>query len=108
MGRKKKSSTVEIEEESDDEELTVFSSSEGVTSLTQEVIDKYEIKPVRAVSDLPSPMTWFTGKSYDDSIRLAYEWRDRVNKENTSKVELVSYFPQLHKGKNIILSYKVV
>lgn len=46
-------------------------------------------------------IAFFSGKDYDDSIRLAGEWAVRDN------TKLISYFPQVAHGKSILVCYKM-
>ena len=49
----------------------------------------------------------FCGTSYNDSIRLAYEWSER--KSNSDILfELINYYPQIMGHKSILVSYNIV
>lgn len=42
----------------------------------------------------------FTGKSYEEAIKLAHEWSVRTG------AKLISYYEQVVPGKSILVSYK--
>lgn len=42
----------------------------------------------------------FTGKNYEEAIKLAHEWAQRNNKE------LTFYYEQIAFGKSILVSYR--
>lgn len=42
----------------------------------------------------------FTGKNYEEAIKLAGEWSQR------NSIEMISYYQQIAFGKSILVSYK--
>lgn len=42
----------------------------------------------------------FTGKNYEEAIKLAGEWAQR------NSIEMISYYQQIAFGKSILVSYK--
>lgn len=116
MGRKKKDKGADAQSKVDDftidkdEQLTVFTKKK-LSKLTQEVIDMFDIKPVRGVNALSGHrINGFAATSYKDSLLECYAWRDGYNskKDGVDKVELISYYPQDFKGKNILVSYDLI
>ena len=115
MGRRKKDKSKSAQNNVDDftvdkdEQLKAFDGREINPKLTQEVINKFDIKPVRKTSDLTGErLDTFNGKNYEDSLKLLYEWRDRYNNQSEKDmIILVNYYPQEFKSKSIIVSYNL-
>ena len=67
-----------------------------------------ELPTVNSTSDLRHFINGFSGGSYDESVRMAFDWMNNVNADprDGRDIELVGYFKQEHKGKSILVSYK--
>jgi hypothetical protein len=88
------------------------------TTLSQEVIDKFEIKPVQRLQNLRGKkLKQFNEPNYEKSLKEAYLWMSSNNDKKLDKqnqefgkevVELIDYYPQRFKGKSVIVSYNTV
>lgn len=116
MGRKRKDKGADAQSKVDDftidkdEQLTVFTKEKSL-KLTQEVIDMFDIKPVRGTNALSGhQVNGFTAKSYKESLTECYAWRDTYNgrKDAVDRVQLISYYPQSFQGKNILVAYDLI
>jgi hypothetical protein len=67
-----------------------------------------DLHEVRSTSSLNHNINGFSGDSYNHSLRMAFEWMDGINGNSREDytVELVCYYPQKHKMKAILVSYK--
>lgn len=77
----------------------------ATTSLPEEPI---RLPQVSSIINLTGKfIAGFSGTSYKHSVQLAEEWATRNNtaKNQTVFVTLKDYYPQLHSGKSIIVSY---
>jgi len=112
MGRRKKevSTTESVKSftETKADSVAVFSKEENL-SIEQNVIDSFDVKPVGKLNKLGGQYIMdFTGKNYAESLKLAYEWKDRYEKENSNlKVNFVNYYPQEFMHKTILISYNI-
>jgi len=78
--------------------------------INEETLKKYDIKPVSRIKDLRGKqIRQFNGKNYEESLKLASEWRDSYNASQTdgTSVEIVDFYPQIFMSKQIIISYKM-
>lgn len=112
MGRKKKdvstSQTVKSFTEIKEEGVAGLLKKKDL-SIEQEVVDKFDVKPVRSIAMLGGQYIMdFTGKNYEESLKLAYEWKDRYEKDHKdTKVNFVNYYPQVFMHKTILISYNL-
>jgi len=114
MGRHKKSDT----KEKNADDFTVDKESQlkkiGVDSLStldKETIAMFDIKPVGNPNKVSGNfIKGFTGKNYEESLKSAYEHMKEYNKrkDGYDKIELVNYYPQVFKGKSILVGYNKV
>lgn len=120
MGRHKKTDqeknskqqdTVDNFEIDKEAQLEKLKNQKIVQTLTQDVIDLFEVKPVPSTSQLSgSKIMPFSGKSYKDSIQMGYDWMESFNikEKDKNKVILKNYYAQAFGGKNILLSYDLI
>jgi hypothetical protein len=80
-----------------------------VTTLSQEIIDMFEIKPISSTGKFSGKMIKsFNEGSYQKSLEEAYRWEKETNskiKEGENIVVLRDYYPQVFKGKIVLVSY---
>jgi len=113
MGRRKKNATVGQDvksfTETKEDSLTVFAKKNN-TSITQDVIDDFDVKPVGKPNKLGGEyIESFNGKNYRESLKLAYEWKDRYEKIYKEKqINFVNYYPQIFMAKSILISYNTI
>jgi hypothetical protein len=107
-GRKKGDSKKNVEDFSvvKEEGLKVFG-QDRENVIPQEVIDKFDVKPVGRLSDIKGSVRHFNGESYEDSLNMAYAWMTSENEKNSGQVSLTSYFPQIFKRKSILVGCKI-
>jgi len=88
-------------------QLTVFTEKKTL-QISQEVIDKFDIKPVGKPAKLSGmKINGFNGKNYEASLNEAYEWA-KSNNENDKildKIVLVDYYPQSFMSRSVLVSY---
>ena len=78
--------------------------------IDKEILKKYDMKPVSRIKDLRGKQIMqFNGKNYEESMRLAIEWKDAYNQQsaNGALVEIVDFYPQVFMSKQIIISYNL-
>ena len=93
--------------------LTVFT-KQTVSLISQETIDKFDIRPVGKLGKLSGHnIIQFNEKNYEESLKAAYLWRD-LNNNKAKKDEfhkdivLVDYYPQEFKSKSVLVSYNLI
>lgn len=93
--------------------LTVFT-KQAVSLISQETIDKFDIRPVGKLGKLSGHnIIQFNEKNYEESLKAAYLWRDlNNNKEKKDEfhkdIVLVDYYPQEFKSKSVLVSYNLI
>jgi hypothetical protein len=89
-----------------DDGLTVFTKQERHL-IDKETIEKFDIKPVKRTSDISGRIQSFTGKNYEESLKLAYAWMELYNRRSTdgTKIKLNNYYPQVFMEKSILVGY---
>lgn len=121
MGRRKRTETEKnnsrqekVEEFSVDKESMLSSFSEiSKTTLTQEVIDKFQIKPVERITNMRGKkFRHFNEGTYEKSLNEAYKWMSSLLTKKLdigeTRVELVDYYPQRHKSSSVFVSYNPI
>lgn len=92
-----------------DEQLSVFT-KKTESSLSQEIIDMYEQKPVSDPSKLSGKfLSGFNGKNYLESLNGAVQFI-QSNNENVNSQDVykwVDYYPQEFEKRSILISYNV-
>lgn len=108
-GRKKQDSQDAVDQYSvTKEELIENLQKEKVIPITADVIAKFDIKPVGKINRFAGKhIQPFAGKTYEESLKMAYEWQARENKANGHVIELVDYYCQMHSGKSILVSFNI-
>lgn len=106
-GRKAKNAKKDVEnfEIDKEESLKVFTQERNLIS--EEVIKKFDIKPVGKAYQIQGGIKPFNGESYEESLLMAYAWRDAINQAGEQSVKLMNYFPQEFMGKSVLVGFKI-
>lgn len=85
---------------------------ERALPIDKETIDAFQIKPKPRISQLSSSkyMGFWGEKNYRQALEKAYSFEKDYNEDKTKTqiMVLLDYFPQMHVGKTIIVSYKLI
>jgi hypothetical protein len=91
------------------EQLKAFDEKKVSSALTKDIIDRFDIKPVRNPSKLSGKRIFSCiEKTYEASLNRAYAIRDEYNAKNKNYQMILSdYYPQDFSNKSILVSFNI-